>query len=316
MRRLIAIVGPTAVGKSALALDLAQACGGEIVGADSRQVYRYMDIGTAKPTTEQRSLVRHHLIDVVDPDEDFTLATYQEMTFSTIGDIQRRGKTPLLVGGSGLYVRSVVSGLIIPQVAPDAVLRRRLEKKVEQQGKGTLYSELLQVDPGAAASIDPRNVRRVIRALEVYYTTGRPISELRRGRRRFQTLTIGLTTSREDLYRRIDMRVERMTQQGLISEVEGLLQRGYSPELPSMSGVGYRQVIQHLQGEISLDEAVQRIKYDTHRYARHQYAWFRLSDTSIRWFDMNKCVKDDINRIVERFARGQEPEPTGRLVKI
>ncbi len=301
MSHLIAIVGPTAVGKSALALHLAQVFGGEIVNADSRQVYCYMDIGTAKPSPEERALAPHHLIDVVDPDQDFTIAIYQEMAMRAIEDIQRRGRLALLVGGSGLYVRAVIGGLRIPQVAPDAELRRNLEEKAAREGYMVLYEELERRDPAAAERIDPRNVRRVIRALEVCYLTGLPFSQLQSISPSFRTLLIGLTIAREDLYRRIDSRVDRMMERGLVQEVEGLLQRGYSLDLPAMSGLGYKQIGQYLQGEMSLDEAVQRIKYETHRFARHQYAWFRLKDEAIHWFDVGSGVEDTVQGLIKGF---------------
>lgn len=289
MNQLIAIVGPTAVGKSSLAIHLAQAFGGEIVSADSRQVYRYMDIGTAKPSPEERALVPHHLIDIADPDQDFTLALYQDMASRAIADIQRRGQLALLVGGSGLYIKSIVDGLSIPQVAPDAGLRRSLEQRAEREGYASLHNELKRVDPAAAAGIDLRNVRRVIRALEVYHTTGTPFSLQRRSTPLFDCLTLGLTTNRDNLYGMIDSRVDRMMQRGLVGEVEGLLEQGYSLDLPAMSGLGYKQIGQYINGDVGLEEAVQRIKYDTHRFARHQYAWFRPGDEAIHWFD----VKDE-----------------------
>jgi tRNA dimethylallyltransferase len=291
MNRLIAIVGPTAVGKSALALRMAQAFGGEIVSADSRQVYRYMDIGTAKPSPAERALVPHHLVDIVDPDQDFTLALYQGMASSTIEDIQRRGRLVFLVGGSGLYVKSIADGLSIPRVAPDAGLRRTLEEKATVEGHMSLYNELNRVDTAAANEIDPRNVRRVIRALEVYYATGTPFSSHQKNLPAFQTLTIGLTTDRDNLYGKIDSRVDDMIQRGLIDEVKGLMRRGYSLDLPAMSSLGYKQIGQYINGELELEEAAQRIKYDTHRFARHQYAWFRPGDESIHWFN----VKDEAN---------------------
>ncbi len=301
MSKLIAIVGPTAVGKSALALRLAQRFDGEIVSADSRQVYRYMDIGTAKPTPEARALVPHHLIDIVDPDEKFNLARYQEMAYQAIADIQRRGKLAVLVGGSGLYVWAIVGGFRIPQTPPDAKLRSSLEERAAREGYMALYEELKQVDPDAARRIDPKNVRRVIRALEVFHTTGLLLSQLQRLSPLFQVLVTGLTTAREDLYRRIDERVDDMIERGLIPEVEGLLERGYSLDLPSMSGLGYQQMGQYLKGEIDLPTAMQRIKYETHRLARHQYAWFRPKDKRIHWFDVRNGAEEAIRRLIQRF---------------
>jgi tRNA dimethylallyltransferase len=302
MNRIIAIVGPTATGKSALAIELALALGGEIVSADSRQVYRYMDIGTAKPSREDRARVPHYLIDITDPGADFTLATYQELAFKAIADIQRRGKLVFLVGGSGLYVRAVTGGLSIPKVAPDPELRRKLEERAAQEGHQVLYAELQRVDPQAAEKIDSRNVRRVIRALEVCITAGVPFSQLQQLSPEVPVLTIGLTTSREDLYKRIDSRVDDMIARGLVDEVQSLLDRGYSPELPAMSGLGYKQIVAHLKGETSLDEAKQRIKYETHRFARNQYAWFRPKDERIHWFDIRNEPLESMRSLIAQFA--------------
>lgn len=304
MSRLVAIVGPTAIGKSDLAVDLAQAIDAEVVGADSRQVYRYVDIGTAKPRPEQRALIPHHLIDVIEPDEVFSVACYQQMAYESIEDIHSRGRLPLLVGGSGLYVQSVVSGFRIPRVAPDPDFRRSLEARAEGEGHAGLYAELQRVDPEAAARIDGRNVRRVIRALEVCRTSGQRFSQLQEREPRYRTLTMGLTTSREELYRRIDERVDDMMRRGLVEEVRGLLDRGYSPDLPALSGLGYKQIGEYLRGEAALDDVVQRIKHETHRFARHQYAWFRLSDQSIHWFEVRNGVGRQVRELVRRHLEG------------
>jgi len=306
MSQVVAIVGPTAVGKSALAIRLAETFDGEIVSADSRQVYRYMDIGTAKPTPEARALVPHHLIDVINPDEEFNLAHYQEMAYQAIADIEQRGKLAILAGGSGLYVWAVLGGFKLPQAPPDAELRRSLEEKAAKEGYMALYEELKHVDPDVAQRIDPRNVRRVIRALEVFYTTGLPLSKLQRSSPSFRTLILGLTTERADLYRQIDARVDSMMERGFVQEVQGLLERGYSLDLPCMSGLGYRQIGQYLKGEIDLSTAVQRIKHETHRFARHQYAWFRPSDKRIHWFDVRNGVEEAINCLVQGFLRGSK----------
>lgn len=289
MRTVVAVVGPTAVGKSRLAVALARAFGGEIISADSRQVYRYMDIGTAKPTAQERCAVAHHLIDVVDPDEEFSVALYQPLAAGAIGRVLRAGRLPILVGGSGLYVWSVVEGWVVPRVAPDPELRRRLEAQAAAGGGGPLHRELARLDPGAAASIDARNVRRVVRALEIYHTTGRPGTERRLKRPpAFATLVLGLTAERKRLYQMIDRRVDRMMEQGLEQEVRGLLGRGYDPGLPSMSSVGYREIREFIAGRLGLAAAVQRIKFQTHRFARQQYAWFRPGDPRVRWFDVDR----------------------------
>jgi len=289
---VIAIVGPTAVGKSELALHLAQYFPLEIISADSRQVYRYMDIGTSKPSLAERASVPHHVIDVVEPDEDFSLAMYHQLAGEALKAIQQRGKLPLLVGGSGLYVWSLVEGWKIPEVPPDQKLRRQLESRAEQEDSQSLYQELQDIDPVAATKINPSNVRRIIRALEIYYATGQTPSQLQHKEApAFSVLIIGLTQERSELYRKIDGRVDKMIQRGLVEEVEQLLKRGYSSSLPSMSGIGYKQIGQFLRGEMTLPEAIDKIKYETHRLARHQYAWFRLSDSKIHWFDVSEIER-------------------------
>jgi tRNA dimethylallyltransferase len=295
MNPLLAIVGPTGVGKSRLALRPAQALNGEIVSADSRQVYRYMDIATAKPGKDELSLVPHHLIDIVNPDEDFSLAQYQQLAYRAIEDIQQRHKLAILVGGSGLYVWAVLDGWRIPKVAPDPEFRHSLEEKVARVGKDELYQELAKVDPVAAQRIDPSNVRRMIRALEVYRGTEIPFSQLQlKTKPLFNTLIIGLTTDRAELYQRIDLRVDEMIKRGLVDEVKGLVDRGYSFNLPAMSGIGYKQVGMYLRGELTLTAAIQRIKFETHRLVRHQYSWFRLKDDRIKWFDIQDNVDSQI----------------------
>jgi tRNA dimethylallyltransferase len=248
-----------------------------------------MDIGTNKPTLAERVSILHHVIDVVEPDEDFSLAMYHQLAMEALKAIRQKGKLPLLVGGSGLYVWSLVEGWKIPQVPPDQKLRRQLEDRAEQEDSQSLYRELQDIDPVAAAKINPSNIRRIIRALEIYHATGQPPSQLQRKEApAFSVLTIGLTQERSELYRRIDWRVDKMIQRGLVEEVEQLLKKGYSPSLPSMSGIGYKQIGQFLRGEMTLPEAIDKIKYETHRLARHQYAWFRLSDSRIRWFDVSE----------------------------
>lgn len=301
MSSLVAIVGPTAIGKSSLALELGRTFGGEIINADSRQVYRYMDIGTAKPTLEERAVVPHHLIDVVNPDQDFSLALYQSKVRKIIDDIQRRRKPALLVGGSGLYVWAILEGWRIPAVPPDHVMRQELEARAQSEGVKALYEELKQLDPDAAERIDPRNVRRLIRAIEVS-RQGKPFSRLQGKEPFVNSLVIGLTTDRTDLYQRIDARVDSMMEKGLLTEVEGLITKGYGFDLPSMSGLGYKQIGMFLQGEIDLPTAIQQIKGNTHRFARHQYNWFRLQDERIHWFDIRKEIKQAVQDLIERFS--------------
>ena len=309
MNRLVALVGPTAIGKSQLAIHLAQTFNGEIVSADSRQVYRYMDIGTAKPTPQELSLVPHHLINIVNPDEDFSLAQYQELAYRAVEDIQRRKKLPLLVGGSGLYIWSVLEGWGIPQVPPDHEFRHSLEEKAARVGKDKLYQELVEVDVMAAQRIDRRNVRRIIRALEVYQGTERSSSQLpHKQAPPFSTLIIGLTTDRAELYRRVDMRVDEMIQRGWINEVKRLVDRGYDFTLPAMSGIGYKQLGMFLIDELSLADAIQQIKFETHRFVRHQYSWFRLKNDKIRWFDIQSQADSEIVGLLSEFISVEEAQ--------
>ncbi|MFH1486023.1 MAG: tRNA (adenosine(37)-N6)-dimethylallyltransferase MiaA [Chloroflexota bacterium] len=290
MKRLIAIVGPTAVGKSNLALHLATALDGEIVVADSRQVYRFMDIGTAKPSREEQALVPYHLIDIVNPNEDFSLALYQEMAYKAVEDIQNRNKLAIIEGGTGLYVWAVLEGFSIPAVPPDPEFRRSLETRAKAQGHEVLYRELQEKDPTTAERIDRRNVRRVIRALEVRRAIGASIPHQRRLQPRWQASIVGLTMERNELYRRIDSRVERMLEQGFVEEVRWLLKNGYGLELPAMSSPGYREIGSYLRGETTFAEAIWQTKTHTHRLARHQYAWFRLTDKRISWYDVDEGI--------------------------
>jgi tRNA dimethylallyltransferase len=300
--RVLAIVGPTAVGKTALSLQLGQALGGEIISADSRQIYRYMDIGTAKATPAERALLPHHLIDIVAPDGELTLAHYQRLATEVIESVWARGRLPLLVGGTGLYVQALLEGWTIPEVSPDLDLRARLTEEAQRLGYAALHATLTTVDPLAAQRIDARNVRRVIRALEVYYRTGQPISALQhKSPPGYRVLKIGLTMARAALYARIDVRVDRMIAQGLEAEVRGLVARGYADTLPSMSGLGYRQMGQYLRGEVALDEAVALIKHHTRRFVRQQYTWFRLDDTSIHWLDATCLDGAPLHNLIRDF---------------
>jgi len=287
VNRLVVIVGPTGVGKSQLAIRLAETFHGEIVNADSRQLYRHMDIGTAKPDARALARVPHHVINIIDPDEDFSLAHYQRLANQAVNDILKRNRLPLLAGGSGQYVWAVVEGWSIPAVPPDYTLRRELEERAASQGIDQLYQELMMADPEAAGRIDRRNVRRVIRALEVYRQTNQPVSRMRdKQAPPFNTFIIGLTMERTELYRRIDRRVDRMIAQGLVTEVEKLVNMGYHSRLPAMSSIGYQQIGRYLSGELSLAVAVEQIKRETHRFARQQCNWFRLGDKRIHWFDV------------------------------
>ncbi len=301
--KVVAVVGPTAVGKSRLGLLLARMFSGEIISADSRQVYRYMDIGTAKPTLEERAAVPHHLIDVVDPDESFSVALYQSLARTAIDQVIQCGKLPILVGGSGLYVWSVIEGWEVPRVVPDAGFRNRMEERAAAEGVESLYRELQRVDPEAAKSIDPRNVRRVIRALEIHRGGDASPQPRRKTKPPFDTLIVGLTAERRRLYEMIDRRVDGMIKQGLVEEVKGLLNKGYGPGLPAMSSVGYKEISEFLDGRVELADAIQKIKHETHRFARHQYAWFRPKDPRIHWFDPVEQGENEVLRLVEEALK-------------
>ena len=281
---LIAVVGPTAVGKSALAIELAQKLNGEIINADSRQVYRRMDVGTAKPTPEERALVPHHLFDIRNPDETYSVALFLEQARTAVDDVQNRSRLPILVGGSGQYVWAFLEGWQPPKVPPNPAIRADLEFQLERRGIWPLFELLQAIDPQTAERTDPHNPRRVLRALEIHLSGGRnPASNPTPKNPDVNALVIGLTMLREDLYARIDRRVDQMMQHGFLEEVRDLLDSGCDPTLPAMSGVGYQELAAHLDGEISLEEAVQRIKYRTHGIARRQYAWFKLEDPRIHW---------------------------------
>lgn len=303
---LVAIVGPTAVGKSALAMALAPRYRGEIISADSRQLYRHMDIGTAKPTPEERQAVPHHLVDFLEPDHEYTLADYQEDAYAAIAVVAARGGLPLLVGGTGLYVRVALGGFGIPRVAPHPAVRRELEAYAAARGADALHRRLAEVDPAAAARIDYRNVRRVVRALEVFEVTGQPISvQQAQAPRPWRVLTLGLTLDRADLYRRIDERVDWQIEHGLVEETERLVAKGFGCHLPALSSLGYRQVCMYLRGELTLVEAINLIKTRTHRFARQQYTWFRLDDPRIRWLRAEAAADVEASRLVGRFLADQ-----------
>jgi len=264
-----------------------------------------MDIGTAKPSPEELSLIPHHLINIVNPDEDFSLAQYQQLAYRAIEDIQRRNKLALLVGGSGQYVWSVLEGWGIPQVPPNPEFRHSLEEKAAKVGKDELYQELMKVDPIAAQRIDRHNIRRVIRALEVHRGTETPLSQLQYKKASpFNALVAGLTTDRTELYRRIDLRVDQMIERGLVAEVEKLVNMGYNLNLPAMSGIGYKQIGMFLKGELALATATQQIKFETHRVVRHQCAWFQLKDGRIKWFDIQGEVDSEITALVAKSIAG------------
>ena len=293
---VLTVVGPTAVGKTAVAIALARSLAGEIVSADSRQVYRGMDIGTAKPTADEQASVRHHLIDIVDPSEAYDAVRFAADAERTIVELLARGATPLVAGGTGFYVASLFRGLFEgPGRSPEA--RATLTKRAESEGVTALHQELERVDPASAERIHVNDLSRVIRALEVYATTGRPLSEWQEEPARvpaFSARYVGLTLPREKLYERIDRRVDAMMTAGLVAEVEGLVSRGaLSPDMPAASAVGYRELLPLVErGERDLAEAVALIKRNSRRYAKRQMTWFR-SIEDVAWFDLDGRTPDD-----------------------
>ncbi len=292
---LIIIVGPTAVGKTELAIQLAERMHGEIVSADSRLFYRGMDIGTAKPTREELARVPHHLIDIADPDEILSLAVFQQKASDIIAAIHARNHVPFLVGGTGQYIRAVTQGWTPPEVQPDEKLRTQLEQEKEQHGIYWLRDKLKRLDPEAAEKIDARNYRRTIRALEVIMSTGRKFSEQRgQGESPYHMITVGLMRPRAELYERVDKRIDVMFENGFIEEVKTLLAKGYSASLPTMSAIGYRECIRVIQGELSEENAKAEIRRATRVFVRRQANWFKESDPNIKWFNVEDGVLEKI----------------------
>ena len=295
---LILIVGPTAVGKTELAIQLAEKMNGEIISADSRLFYRGMDIGTAKPSREEMARVPHYLIDIVNPDETLSLAVFQQKAKEIIADIHARGKLPFLVGGTGQYVRAVTQGWTPPEVTADERLRGELERMNQDRGAEWLHAKLHFLDPDSAAKIDARNVRRTIRALEVILTTGKKFSD-QRGQvdSAYHLITIGLIRPREELYQRVDERIDLMFASGLVDEVKKLLAGGYAPSLPSMSAIGYRECISVAKDLLTVDQAKVEMRRLTRVFVRRQANWFKESDPTIQWFK----VEGEIGKEIEKY---------------
>ncbi len=301
-KKVLAIVGPTGSGKTKLSLIVAEKLNGEIISADSRQVYRYMDIGTAKPSLEDRKRIKHYFIDELNPDEEFNAGVFGERGREIIEDIFSRGKIPIVVGGSGLYIKSLIDGFFEGPGA-DWELREILYQKANELGKEVLYEELKKVDPISAEKIHPNNLKRVIRALEVYYITGKPISQLQQTIKPeidFETIQIGLKWDRKKLYKRIEQRVDEMIKAGLIDEVKKLRELGYDKNLNSLQTVGYKEVLDYLDGLISYDEMIRLIKRNSRRYAKRQLTWFR-QDKRIIWLDVDENT--DFNELAEKVVQ-------------
>lgn len=305
--KLIVVAGPTGSGKTTLGVELARRFDGEVVNADSRYLYRGFTIGTAKPSLEERGGIPHHLIDILAPDDDFSLARYQQLANAAITDIAGRSKLPLLVGGTPLYINAVIEGWRIPAVPPHPEIRARLQAEFEEYGASYLSERLAAVDPDAAERCGV-NPRRIIRALEIFEVTGLPMSQLEgKGPRPYDTLELGLTRDRAQLYAAIDRRVDSLIDAGLVDEIKGLLASGISPDVPAFSSIGYRQLLPAIAGEESIEVGIARIKHDTHRYVRHQETWLRNNHRLIRidvgdvdWFERS-------GELVELFL--SEPDP-------
>ena len=304
---LLVIVGPTAVGKTEMAIELAHRLRGEIISADSRQVYRYMDIGTAKPTLAEREGVPHHLLDIIYPDEEFSVADYQRLAQRAIKEIWEGKRLPILAGGTGFYVNAVIDNYNFSSTAVNWEFRRRMRRLGEERGGGYLIDKLNLVDPITAQRLHPNDLRRIIRALEVYEFTGCPLSQWESEQEKespYYLCLIGLNMERVLLYEKINRRVEEMVAKGLVDEVRDLLQKGYSPTLNSMQGLGYKEIIPYIKGEASLPEAVAILQRDTRRFAKRQLTWFRR-DKRISWFSVAKDKKKELLEDITGFAKGK-----------
>ncbi len=286
---LLVVAGPTAVGKTALAVRLGHRLQGEIISADSMQVYRYLDIGTAKPTPAEREGISHHLIDIVDPAERFTVYNYQELAQETIRDVFARGKLPILAGGTGLYIKAVLEQFSFSRAEADPLLRKELQEEGQEKGLAHLFQQLKKIDLEAAERIHPNDARRIIRALEYFQVTGEPISRqwdlTRKTQSPYRVHFAGLYLPRLMLYARIEQRIDAMLDAGLLDEVRGLLDGGYSPRLKSLQSLGYRHLVQYLQGTWTWDEAISSFKQDTRKYAKRQLTWFR-AESRIQWYEV------------------------------
>jgi tRNA dimethylallyltransferase len=298
--KVIIICGPTGIGKTTVGIKLAEKFGGEIVGADSMQIYRHMDIGTAKPTLEERRKVSHHMVDIVDPDEDFDAVQFSERARATIAELNRQGRLSFVVGGTGLYIKALLHGFFQSEPV-DPKIRNRLKQELEQSGSSFLYERLVQVDPDTAGRLHPNDSYRIVRALETIASSGKSISKhhLDHGfdEDPFNALRIGLRIDRAKLYARIDQRVDAMIQAGLIEEVKKLLAMGYSAELKPMQSIGYRHVIGFLEGSLPWEECLRTLKRDTRRFSKRQFTWFG-ADPQIIW-----CEPDQLDQIIEAVER-------------
>ncbi len=302
MKSAIVILGPTASGKTQISIELSKEIGSEIISADSMQVYKFMDIGTAKPTDDEKCGIPHFLIDEVNPDEDFSVAMYKDLATGYMEDINKRGKIPVIAGGTGLYINSLIYNISFTETNVDAQLREKLTEQALLNGNKFLHDKLRAVDPISAERIHENNVKRVVRALEVYYQTGKPISQHQEVSRlvpsSFRFIKIGLDMDRQRLYQRIDQRVDIMLEKGLVHEVKGLVEKGFDLGSKAFEGLGYKQILSYLNGDISLDEAVYIIKRDTRHYAKRQMTWFRKIE-DVYWINLHEV--SDLNEIIKKI---------------
>lgn len=305
--KLVVIIGPTAVGKTELSLELAEQFNGEIISGDSMQVYRGMDIGTAKATPAELARVPHHLIDFINPDDEYSVAQFQESATRLITEINGRNRLPFIVGGTGLYIESVTHRFQFSQTSQDPQLRERLQRLADTEGNEALHARLAAIDPITAERLHANDVKRVIRALEIYECSGYKMSDyqLRAKQSPYDLLMIGLTMDRDKLYQRINHRVDLMIEAGLVEEVRGLLNQGYSASLVSMQGLGYKEIIPYLYGEITLDTAILNIKQRTRHFAKRQLSWFRRM-TEIEWFDLtDPASKPQVEQTIKQILAGK-----------
>ncbi len=294
--KVIVIVGPTASGKTAVSIELAKKINGEIISADSMQIYKYMDIGTAKPTADEMQGIKHYMLDIVEPDETYNVAKYKKMAENAIEEILAKGKTPIIVGGTGLYINILVNGIEFLEIEGDTQYRDSLIKRGYEEGANVLHDELKKVDPESAEVIDANNIRRVARALEIYKVTGKTKTQLdieSRKEVKYDYIMFGLEWPREELYSRIDQRVDIMVKSGLIEEVKWLIEN-YKVSSTAMQGLDYKEVVEYLNGDISYEEMVEKLKIETRHYAKRQLTWFR-KDTRIKWVTKEKAVDEIIS---------------------
>lgn len=306
--KAIAIIGPTASGKTALAVALAEEFDGEIISADSRQIYRGMDIGTAKPTAQEMRAIPHHLIDIKDPNEEYTAAEYKRDAIAAMREIISRGKLPIIAGGTGLYVSTVIHNFDIPHVEPNPALRKQLEDEIVLKGPGEAFKKLVSLDPEAAYIVDPKNPRRIVRALEVALATGKPFTASRlKNNPLFRTCMIGLAPDAATLRARIDRRVDQMMADGLLHEVKQLVLR-YGASCKPLDAIGYRELMSNLEGRSTLSDAIALIKTDTRQYARRQMQWFK-KEPNVHWIKTPAEARSIAHAFLKNDGMGSEKQP-------